>query len=1419
MITEILQGFLPYLPYFVFIALALGILLVIFLVFLAKKTIAKTLKQKTKTRVPQPLQANETSFLKRLLTFITSLKNKFSNLGMGRLPKDELSTSFRQTEEILKMYLGSREPQYTLPWYLLVGAEGSGKTTLLKNLNLELPIGKPEFEIPEDHSKLLWRFYDNAVILEPNGPFILRENSLSSDNQEWNYLLQLLNRFRPKRPIDGIILTLPCDELISSKRLSRNEVYERAKVIYAKLWELQSTLGIKVPVYLVVTKSDTMPGFQSFIEALPYANSQEMLGWSCPYSADANYSSSWVDEAFRHIHRTLDRVRSSIFTARKTQPELIDGTFSFPLEFIQLKENLQVYLDQIFKDSAYHESFFLRGIYLAGKAPVTSQVTSSFSTLATNYESRHEKDYQEIPEERLCFITDLFEKKIFAESTLAQPIMRILVSTRRLLNYVKASALAISIIWFVGLIFAYDNLKSGLSTTMPALTQIDRSIQGVSLKGGVSNDPRLLAYLNQQADLILEKFTAIDTVNVGSIFIPVSWFSKLNHNIRLAFSAGYDRIILPSLYTTILKKIDDIISVKKLEFPSSGNKENAINPLLSRPFMAMKKYVQEIHLLEQQVHNFNNLEHSRNIQDLASLIKYLFNKDLPTQFYTSADYYSSALSLSLERPIDLTPFKVLAGQKLGLIYKNFIDHAFNLDESFPIFASITKRLTYLADTGQIRTYRSEDLRKVVDEAIATADIISSGTLDWADKDVFEPGPGYSTVINQIMTSTLLGKDIALELNKISEREFIKFKLALASFTTPLTGPLFVLRNGQLISDPSPGLIHFIDYTSIFLNEPFMAKSITQQINTKIPAGKLLFWDDLTLQKAIKSIESFEEFMAQRLNNMPSVLQNIMKVIGRNSIRQGVLNYVAQAQVINEEASSGIGLGARELLQAQVSNITKVVPMFARIFSIFDEGGFVTQNTQLRQLLVNESQVILQKIEKMLENDDLYAAREDMFMWWDGSPMVGLKAFGVRDINDMKAFLKAQRVRVGFLAKELAEPILSLLSIGYLEDIPFDIPLVDWWTRIIKAIDDYEKKTPGSSLVGLEHFLTYDINEITLENCESFDLQDDFTGLNDYFIDVRNTITQQLRKRCKNVTLRRAFEHYNKAATFFNTNLAGRFPFSKKLENSENFEADPNDVAVFFDLFDALDLQEISALERYFKVGDTESEALRFIKNIQSIRALMLAALDQGPGQELSRIDFEILFRTERKREVGGDKIIDWSMQVGSQSLDFRQKNTKASWSMGMPILVDFRWALDGDQTPLSDPRQPSLTVVGPKASFAYTGRWSLIKLIKQHISYESEVLSPKGLPNSLLEFTIPTTCRLDFNQENNELVMERKTADSRIYLRLGLYEADKPKKEEKNAAQTKAPAKLKYISLPRFPIQAPLLDSFILRGNSLKKVF
>src|SRR3546814_9248407 len=90
-----------------------------------------------------------------------------------------------------------------------------------------------------------------------------------------------------------------------------------------------------------------------------------MLGWTCPYSLEAQYTSSWVDEIFTFMNQSLHELRAEIFTESKAK-EGRDGTFVFKVEFNKLKENLGLYLNNIFKETTFHESFFLRVVYFCG---------------------------------------------------------------------------------------------------------------------------------------------------------------------------------------------------------------------------------------------------------------------------------------------------------------------------------------------------------------------------------------------------------------------------------------------------------------------------------------------------------------------------------------------------------------------------------------------------------------------------------------------------------------------------------------------------------------------------------------------------------------------------------------------------------------------------------------------------------------------------------------------------------------------------------------------------------------------------------------------------------------------------------------------------------------------------------------------
>jgi type VI secretion system protein ImpL len=92
-----------------------------------------------------------------------------------------------------------------------------------------------------------------------------------------------------------------------------------------------------------------------------------------------------------------------------------------------MREALGVYLDCLFKQSAYHESYIFRGVYFCGEPGVENddllqlqpinELTGSTDMAAVVATAQVQR--------KPVFLADLFKEKIFSESSLAQPIRRI----------------------------------------------------------------------------------------------------------------------------------------------------------------------------------------------------------------------------------------------------------------------------------------------------------------------------------------------------------------------------------------------------------------------------------------------------------------------------------------------------------------------------------------------------------------------------------------------------------------------------------------------------------------------------------------------------------------------------------------------------------------------------------------------------------------------------------------------------------------------------------------------------------------------------------------------------------------------------------------------------------------------------------
>src|SRR5690606_33324309 len=138
---------------------------------------------------------------------------------------------------------------------VIIGPPGAGKTTVLANSGLDFPLarqfGKEALRGVGGTRHCDWWFTDRAILLDTAGRYTTQDSDAQADAAGRIAFLKLLRRFRSRQPINGVILAISAMDLITAGEAERER---HIQAIRARLAELGQTLGIDVPVYLLVTK-------------------------------------------------------------------------------------------------------------------------------------------------------------------------------------------------------------------------------------------------------------------------------------------------------------------------------------------------------------------------------------------------------------------------------------------------------------------------------------------------------------------------------------------------------------------------------------------------------------------------------------------------------------------------------------------------------------------------------------------------------------------------------------------------------------------------------------------------------------------------------------------------------------------------------------------------------------------------------------------------------------------------------------------------------------------------------------------------------------------------------------------------------------------------------------------------------------
>ncbi|MBW4986208.1 hypothetical protein KZZ07_27210, partial [Mameliella sp. CS4] len=78
----------------------------------------------------------------------------------------------------------------------------------------------------------------------------------SVDAAGWTTLLNLLKSRRRVRPLNGVVVALSVDTLLGS---NEHDLERHARHVHSRLQDIQQTLHVDIPIYLVLTHADRIP--------------------------------------------------------------------------------------------------------------------------------------------------------------------------------------------------------------------------------------------------------------------------------------------------------------------------------------------------------------------------------------------------------------------------------------------------------------------------------------------------------------------------------------------------------------------------------------------------------------------------------------------------------------------------------------------------------------------------------------------------------------------------------------------------------------------------------------------------------------------------------------------------------------------------------------------------------------------------------------------------------------------------------------------------------------------------------------------------------------------------------------------------------------------------------------------------------
>ena len=270
----------------------------------------------------------------------------------------------------------------SLPLYLVVGPEGSGKTSAIVNSGLEPKLlageAQKDGQVVPTALANIW-YAEGVIFFEIGGRIFLQESD------RWEKALQALASQRPltkwqkllghrkaSSNLRGVILA--CDIGMFGQTRNTRLADTTSRTVQERLQALQRLMREDFPVYVLLTRCDSVRYFEEFFSQINEPESRRVLGVTLPAKVGENeLANSYADRESDRLMKLFNRLYQSLadkrllLLSREELPDRRAKAYEFPREFKKLRGEIVQFLIESFRPSTLLPPCRLRGFYLTGK--------------------------------------------------------------------------------------------------------------------------------------------------------------------------------------------------------------------------------------------------------------------------------------------------------------------------------------------------------------------------------------------------------------------------------------------------------------------------------------------------------------------------------------------------------------------------------------------------------------------------------------------------------------------------------------------------------------------------------------------------------------------------------------------------------------------------------------------------------------------------------------------------------------------------------------------------------------------------------------------------------------------------------------------------------------------------------------------